>query len=79
MMLCLKSSVIYHGINCVVFTSVVFIVTCISVLFDLTTYLFLSLNIAEYIFAIEQKVCMMLLLLLLSFIKISLYFLFFSL
>lgn len=33
--------------------SVVFIVTCIAVLFDLATYL--SLNIADYAFAIDQK------------------------
>lgn len=38
---------------CVVFTSVVFIVTCIAVLFDLAT--FLSLTIADYAFAIDQK------------------------
>lgn len=51
-----------------------FIVSCTAVLFGLVTYLFVGLNIAGYTFAIEQKVCMMLLLLLLSLIKISLYF-----
>lgn len=51
-----------------------FIGTCIAVPFDLVSYLFVSLNIADYTFAIEQKVCMMLLLLLLSLIKISLSF-----
>jgi len=56
-MIHLECSAIYHGIHSVIFASVTFIGSCIALSFDVATYLFLSLNTADYIFAIMQKVC----------------------